>query len=767
MRTSISGKAMMIYGIVFLFIIALTFWLSYVGTVGRLQKDLQDANLALLKQVDSKIEAAFRQTEKDLLSMAERLEFVYFMNNSYSDDGHRYSIYYSLTNRLKEFISNNPNYSSVFAYSHVSGDLMTEETYLKQASSEFNWLAQYLDMPEYYKWLSTQKVWDGQETQDVITLVRSFPSLSSPGFRKGLMAVSIKEAQLFQMIKAIYEDGHAGQFFILDAEGNVVTHDDKNQLYRNMKSLPYIQTILMDPDSGSFNVKLDGIQESVFYRTSGYTGWKFISIMPESTVFEPIKVTRNLLLTFAVVMFFLALAALFYVNRWTFKPLDRLAGKLSGVNKGRGQGAKRIGLRNLEHIFDEMVTDREHLEQHVRDSKPMLKWKIMMDVLNGNRSDFHAMYHHLEFLGIHMYSERFIVCTAEIGKEGERLTPRDETLYTYMFCNVAEELIRTEHAGLAIDLGGGRAAVLLSFAEGDAEQNHLRTLVILELILDIMKRQFGLMVTVGVGKCRMEMKEIPSSFDESQKALHYKMIFGKHSVISVDDLQPPDRQDYYKLSRMIDPVMEAMRQIDRVKMLTCLSDTFREAVESNLPPELIRQLCYDLVMKSLQTVKAIGIEPEISMGPLSSFYDRIGKCENWKDAERLVGDILEGLASQIEEKRTLRGKNETIERMLDYIREHYQEYDLSLDRLAEMFHLTPPYISRLFKEHTESNFIDYMIEIRIKAAMELLKDKSIKVNDVSGAVGYANTRSFLRTFKKYTGLTPTEYREHMSKPIPS
>jgi hypothetical protein len=43
MRISISAKAMMIYGIVFLFIIALTFWLSYAGIVGRLQKDLQDA----------------------------------------------------------------------------------------------------------------------------------------------------------------------------------------------------------------------------------------------------------------------------------------------------------------------------------------------------------------------------------------------------------------------------------------------------------------------------------------------------------------------------------------------------------------------------------------------------------------------------------------------------------------------------------------------------------------------------------------------------
>ncbi|NQX61194.1 helix-turn-helix domain-containing protein [Paenibacillus qinlingensis] len=763
MRNSISAKAMVIYGIVFLFIISLTFWLSYTGTVGKLQKDLKDTNLALLKQVDSKIEGAFRQTEKDLLSMAEGLEFIYFMNNSYSDDAQRYSIHYTLTTRLRDFIANNPNYSSVFAYSHVSGDLMTEETFLKQASTEFNWLAQYLDMPEYFKWLSTQKVWDGQKTEDVITLVRSFPALSSPGFRKGLMAISIQEDELFQMIKTIYEDGHPGHFFILDAEGNVVTHDDKTQLYRNMKSLPYITTILTDSDSGSFNVKLDGVKQSVFYRTSAYTGWKVVSIMPETTVFEPLKVTRNLLLIFAVIMFSLALSALFYVNRWTFKPLDRLAGKMSGMKKGRGQGTESIGLSSLEHIFDEILTDREHLEQHVRDSKPMLKWKIMMELLNGSRSDFHAVYHHLEFQGIRMYPERFLVCTAEISKDGEQLSPRDEALYTYMFCNVTEELIRSEHAGAAIDLGGGRAAVLLSFAEGDPEQNHLRTLVILELILDIMKKQFGLSVTVGVGTCRMDMQEIPRSFDESQKALLYKMIFGKHSVISVDDLQPPDRQDYYKLSRMSEPVMEALRQTDRGKMLAYLSDTFRAAVESNLPPELIRQLCYDLMMKSLQTVSAIGIEPEISMGPLSSIYERIAKCENWKEAEQLVGDILEGLASQIEEKRSQRGKNETIDRMLDYIRTHYQEHDLSLERLASMFHLTPPYISRLFKDHTESNFIDYMIEIRIKAAMELLKDKSIKVNDVSDAVGYANTRSFLRTFKKYTGLTPTEYREHMLK----
>ena len=86
MKSSLSTKVMLIYGAVFLVIITLTFGLSYTGTVGKLESDLNDTNLALLKQVDQKIEVAFRQTEKDLLSLMDELEFVYFMHDSYLDD---------------------------------------------------------------------------------------------------------------------------------------------------------------------------------------------------------------------------------------------------------------------------------------------------------------------------------------------------------------------------------------------------------------------------------------------------------------------------------------------------------------------------------------------------------------------------------------------------------------------------------------------------------------------------------------------------------
>lgn len=766
MKSSLSTKVMLIYGAVFLIIITLTFGLSYTGTIGKLESDLKDTNLALLKQVDQKIEVAFRQTEKDLLTLMDELEFVYFMQDSYLDDAQKYSNFYVLNTKLKNFINTNPQFSSVYVFSSVSGHILTEKAYMKDAPLVDNWLDDYLDMPEYFKWLTTHQVWDGNTNQDVITLVRSYPMISSPGYRKGMVAVNINEKILYDMVKAVYEDSKVGHMFILDSDGNVVTHDDKTQIYRNLKDLPHIKSALSKKGSGSFTGELNDVRHSIFYRDSDYTGWKLISILPESQIYEPIKVTRNLLIAFAAGMILLALIALFYVNRWTFKPLDRLVGKVSGTYKpSQTQKRTDAGLTYLEKVFDQLVQDREHLQQHVRDSKPVLKWRIMMDMLVGYRTDYQAVRHHLEFVGVHLFPERFLVCTAEISKEGVDLKAQDETLYTYAFCNVAEELINLENAGVAIDLGEGRAAVIFSFAEGDAEQNHLRALAILELILDVMKKQFELVVTIGVGRGCSDMKDIPQSYDESQKALHYKMVFGQHSVISIDDLQPLDSHEYYRLIRNADRITDALKLTDTAKMKEYVKETFHEAIDGNLPPDLIRQLSFDLIMKSVQAVGSIGIDLKESMSQLDSIYELINRSESLKVMEEIVSSFLEEMADKINDRRSLRGSNDTIERMLVYIGDHYQESDLSLDKLAQEFHLSPTYISKQFKEYTESNFIDYLIEIRIRAAQRLLASKELKVNEISEAVGYGNTRSFLRTFKKYTGMTPMEYREWSTKSL--
>ena len=58
------------------------------------------------------------------------------------------------------------------------------------------------------------------------------------------------------------------------------------------------------------------------------------------------------------------------------------------------------------------------------------------------------------------------------------------------------------------------------------------------------------------------------------------------------------------------------------------------------------------------------------------------------------------------------------------------------------------------------SFIDYLTELRMKEAKKLISEGRMKVRDVGAAVGYPNTKYFIRLFKKATGETPTQYRDH-------
>ncbi|GAA3400943.1 helix-turn-helix domain-containing protein [Paenibacillus hodogayensis] len=758
MRFSISGKVMVIYGSIFIAIIFLTFGLSYYGTVGRLEQDLKNTHLALLKQIDDKIEITFRTTEKDLLNLSQQVEYVYFMYDSYDDPSQKYANFFALSNKLKTIVSTNEQLSSVFVYSDASKDMMTDKSFLQRSDSADNWLAGYIDMEGYSKWISTHKVWDGDKEHNAVTHIRPYPLISSPGYRKGLVAVNITEDELFRIMGDVYDGGQQdGHTFIIDGSGGIVTHDDKSRLYTDMTDEPYIKRILGGNGNGQFTVKSGGAEQSVFYRTSAYTGWKIVSVVPQSQLYQPLESLRKLMIAIASLMVVMALTALFFVNRRTFKPLDRLAGKLSGSLRHVKAG-QTGSLGYLETAFDQMFTDREQLEKRVRDSKPALKWRMVMDMLTGYRTDYASVSRQLEFIGIRLLPEMFVVCTAEFDKDGG-IGPKDETLYAYALCNVAEEVINMENAGIAVDLGASSAAIIFSFAEGDEEQNHLRAFAAVEQILDIMRRQFGLLVTAGVGRCYRDMSDIPRSYDESQKALQYRMVIGSHSVISVLDLIGSDNQDYYRIIKMTDRIVEALRQTEYGKLNEFVAELFREAVGGGLSPELLRQLSYELVMKSLQGIAATGIDTEETLAGLGNLHERIGRCSGWKDLEDIVLAALEQMARKIEDKRMQRGSHKAIEKMVAYIQEHYGQSEFSLDRLADKFELSPTYISKLFKEHMERNFIDYLIEIRINASKELLLDKNRKVNDVAEAVGYTNTRSFLRAFKKYTGMTPSEYRD--------
>lgn len=95
---------------------------------------------------------------------------------------------------------------------------------------------------------------------------------------------------------------------------------------------------------------------------------------------------------------------------------------------------------------------------------------------------------------------------------------------------------------------------------------------------------------------------------------------------------------------------------------------------------------------------------------------------------------------------------------LKYIDSNYFLNDLSLEILADQFNTNPSYLSRMIKQETGLSFIDYLTNLRIKKAIFIMDDPTMKIYQVAEMVGYSNQHYFCKAFKKVTGISPTEYR---------
>ena len=85
--------------------------------------------------------------------------------------------------------------------------------------------------------------------------------------------------------------------------------------------------------------------------------------------------------------------------------------------------------------------------------------------------------------------------------------------------------------------------------------------------------------------------------------------------------------------------------------------------------------------------------------------------------------------------------------------------DISLEQVARHVHLSPAYLSELFKKQTGMSFIDYKTIVRIENAKKLLSDPSATISEVSAKVGYSDPKYFSKLFRKITGKTVYEFKK--------
>lgn len=131
----------------------------------------------------------------------------------------------------------------------------------------------------------------------------------------------------------------------------------------------------------------------------------------------------------------------------------------------------------------------------------------------------------------------------------------------------------------------------------------------------------------------------------------------------------------------------------------------------------------------------------------------------------LLKKVLEQIRKeQLTQKVFVEKEDTTKEKILGYIQDHFTEQQFSLRQLAEEFHLSQSYVTRLIKQETGSSFSELLTRMRIDRAVSLLvQSPDMKLVEIAERTGFASQHYFSRVFKEKIGFSPADYREYIQK----
>ncbi|OCT12860.1 hypothetical protein A8709_21245 [Paenibacillus pectinilyticus] len=141
---------------------------------------------------------------------------------------------------------------------------------------------------------------------------------------------------------------------------------------------------------------------------------------------------------------------------------------------------------------------------------------------------------------------------------------------------------------------------------------------------------------------------------------------------------------------------------------------------------------------------------------MDSLYEFIKSCDSYSALQDWLlgkfGGMMTGPATEMSNPKQI------IPLLMEYVQQHYGE-TIHLQDFAAKYHLSVGYLSKLFKSETGSNFSEYIVEIRMKKAQELLNGGYKKISEISQMVGYEDPKFFSQTFKRWSGVTPADYKK--------
>ncbi len=271
------------------------------------------------------------------------------------------------------------------------------------------------------------------------------------------------------------------------------------------------------------------------------------------------------------------------------------------------------------------------------------------------------------------------------------------------------------------------------------------------------RRFLEVTITVGVGHSCGTLQEISRSYQTAVDALGYRAIVGSGKTIYINDVEPVSRG---KLQ--LDAKGEA-ELVSAIKFGPAeLIGTVIQGLISRMDDVRVHARQYQVYMLSIvNCVIRLMQQYDLDMGEMFGGQTPYGEILAGIHRREEFAAWLIPVACRMNEALNRERDNTTRKVILEareYIQDNYSNPELSVEMLCRHLHMSPAYFSTVFKKETGQTYINYLTEVRLEKAVELLNTTEDKTYVIAQKVGYQEQNYFSYVFKKKYGISPTRYR---------
>lgn len=432
---------------------------------------------------------------------------------------------------------------------------------------------------------------------------------------------------------------------------------------------------------------------------------------------------------------------------------------LKPISKSELARAVAVSLRRLREQ-DAEERNRSLLQESLVEAIPRIREELLRELIERpfRESETHRIEQKLAQLKLEWMTAvplRLVIFGVDSLKALSKDSPHETEDLLLSMGRMLEELFAVRLTNGHVLFRSRNDDWILLFGDGENGGSADRLADLSSAACERLKERLHLRINRGYA---VRHASVPQLFELHRKAAEYLEYFKVHGSLKGDEDLSGSHDDRtgYQLASAKD-LVELLKYGSRQDIQSAMDEFPRLVKTWNVQhPKDLQQRIFEWLLEVFRTAQKSTAWKEASWekNPIV-LWEHLEQFDTLESLWKETTNQLLAAADSMREQSAFR--SQIVHEAQRFIQRQYQE-NLTLQTVADHVHVTPVWLSKLFKKETDMNFLEYLTDVRMTNAAELLVDLNLKIYQISFMTGYQDPVHFSKLFKKKFGCTPQEYR---------